>query len=89
MENISIGNNVRIDGFCTLIANGNGWIEIGSFIHIGGWSFLSARNGVIMKDFSGISQGVKIYSNNDDYSGNFMTNPTVPSFFMTTGDQVT
>ena len=81
VENISIGNNVRIDGFCTLIANGNGWIEIGSFIHIGGWSFLSGSNGISMEDFSGISQGVKIYSNNDDYSGNHLTNPTVPSKF--------
>ena len=42
-----------------------------------------------MKDFSGISQGVKIYSNNDDYSGNFMTNPTVPSFTAATGGQYT
>ena len=28
-------------------------------------------------DFSGLSQGVKIYSQTDDYSGKYLTNPTV------------
>jgi acetyltransferase-like isoleucine patch superfamily enzyme len=32
-----------------------------------------------MEDFSGLSSRVSIYSSNDDYSGNFLTNPTVPS----------
>jgi acetyltransferase-like isoleucine patch superfamily enzyme len=31
-----------------------------------------------MKDFSGLSGRVSIYSSSDDYSGEFMTNPTVP-----------
>jgi len=34
LENISIGNNVRIDGYSTLIAAGKGYINLGSFIHI-------------------------------------------------------
>jgi galactoside O-acetyltransferase len=34
-----------------------------------------------MKDFSGLSSRVSIYSSTDDYSGEFMTNPTVSPKF--------
>lgn len=77
-ENISIGDNVRIDGYCGIIAAGDGWLDIGSYIHIGGWCFLSAGDGIRMDDFSGLSQGVRIYSRSDDYTGKYLTNPTVP-----------
>lgn len=77
--NISIGDNVRIDAFTTIIAAGSGFLNIGSYVHIGGYSALFAGSGIEMGDFSGLSQGVKIYSKSDDYSGEFMTNPTVPS----------
>lgn len=78
LENISIGSNVRIDGYSAIIAPGEGWINIGSFIHISGWCYLSAGDGIIMEDFSGLSQGVKVYSRTDDYTGHHLTNPTVP-----------
>ena len=81
LENITIGDNVRIDGYCSIIAAKDGWLNIGSYIHIGGWCFLSAGDGIRMEDFSGLSQGVKIYSRTDDYSGKHMTNPTVPEKF--------
>jgi len=81
LENISIGNNVRIDGYCSIIAADKGWLEIGSYVHIGGYCLLSAGNGIILNDFSGISQGVRIYSRTDDYSGKHLTNPTVPEKF--------
>ncbi|MGP8153817.1 MAG: acyltransferase [Smithella sp.] len=78
LSNISIGSNVRIDGYCSINAAGNGWLDIGSFIHIGSWCYLSAGSGISMEDFSGLSQGVRIYSRTDDYSGHYLTNPTVP-----------
>lgn len=81
IENIAIGNNVRIDGFTTIIACTPGYLYLGSNIHIGGYSAIFAGAGITMKDFSGISQGVKIYSTSDDYSGKYMTNPTVPVEF--------
>lgn len=80
IEKISIGNDVRIDDFCTLNA-ANGFIEIGSNVHIGGYCYLGGGGGIIMEDFSGISQGVRVYSASDDYSGKYMTNPTVPAEF--------
>ncbi len=80
LENISIGNNVRIDGFTTITAHG-GSLTLGDYIHIGGYCFIAAGAGITMKDFSGLSQGVKLYSKSDDYSGLSMTNPTVPAEF--------
>jgi acetyltransferase-like isoleucine patch superfamily enzyme len=78
LSNISIGSNVRIDGYCSIIAAGHGWVSIGSFVHIGSFCYLSAGDGIAMEDFSAVSQGVRIYSRSDDYTGENLTNPTVP-----------
>lgn len=78
-ENIAIGNNVRIDGFCTLVAAGSGRIKLGSFVHVGGYCALLGGAGITMEDFSGLSWGVKIFSRSDDFSGKYLTNPTVPA----------
>lgn len=74
-ENISIGNNVRIDDFCIL----SGKIEIGSYIHISAYTGLFAGNvGIIIKDFVTLSSRCAIYAISDDYSGEYMANPMVP-----------
>ena len=78
LNNISIGNNVIIDAYCTICAVGDGLLKIGSFVHIGGYCLLSAGDGIFLEDFSGLSQGVKIYTRSDDYTGKYLTNPTVP-----------
>ncbi|MCK7228293.1 acyltransferase [Enterobacter asburiae] len=77
---ITIGNNVRIDDFCILSA-GVGGIIIGNNIHIGVYSSIIGSGKVELHDFSNISSKVAIYSSNDDYSGDFMTNPMVSSDF--------
>jgi galactoside O-acetyltransferase len=76
-EKISIGSNVRIDDFCIL----TGEIEIGSYIHIAAYVGLYGKYGIKIEDFSGLSGGVLVYSASDDYSGNYMTNPTIPQEF--------
>ena len=81
LANIEIGDNVRIDGYSSIIATDGGSLRLGSFIHIGGHCFLSAGDGIVMEDFSGLSQGVRIYSRSDDYSGQYLTNPTIPKKF--------
>jgi dTDP-4-amino-4,6-dideoxy-D-glucose acyltransferase len=78
--NIIIGSNVRIDDFCVLSA-GIGGIEIGNNIHIAVFSTLIGAGKIQLSDFSNISSRVSIYSSNDDYSGEFLTNPTVPKEF--------
>ena len=77
VENIYLGNNVRIDGNTVINAH-SGFLKVGDFVHLGGGSFLSCGGGIEFRDFSTISQGVRVYSNSDDYSGEFMTNPLVP-----------
>ncbi len=79
-ERISLGNNVRIDDFCILSA-GVGGIELGNYIHIAAYCSLIGKELIKMEDFSGLSSRVSVYSSSDDYSGNFLTNPTVPEEF--------
>jgi dTDP-4-amino-4,6-dideoxy-D-glucose acyltransferase len=75
--NISIGDNVRIDDFCVLSA-GAGGIKIGSYIHIAVYSSLIGRETITLSDFCNLSSRVSIYSSSDDYSGEWMSNPTIP-----------
>jgi galactoside O-acetyltransferase len=77
---IVIGNHVRIDDFCILSA-GSGGIEIGNFVHIACYSSLIGKASMKIMDYSGVSSRVSIYSSSDDYSGEAMTNPTVPEQF--------
>lgn len=76
VENIALGDNVRIDLDVVILAGGP--VRIGSYVHIGAQSYLAGGAGIEMEDFSGLSQGVKLYSTSDDYSGRHLTNPTVP-----------
>ncbi|WP_099064130.1 acyltransferase [Serratia sp. BW106] len=77
---ITIGNNVRVDDFCILSA-GNGGIDIGNNIHIAVYSSIIGAGKVTISDYANISSKVAIYSSSDDYSGEFMTNPTVSDEF--------
>ena len=81
LENISLGSNIRIDGGVTL-ACASGYLKIGNHIHIGGNSFLICSGGIELKDFVNVSQNVKIYSGSDDFSGKYLTNPTIPEEFL-------
>ena len=80
-EKISIGSNVRIDDFCCLVGGEKG-IEIGSYVHLAFFCIVLGNGGVILKDFSGLSSRVTIYSATDDYSGIGLTNPTVPKEYL-------
>lgn len=77
---ISLGNNVRIDDFCVLSA-GEGGINIGSHVHIAVYSSIIGAGRVTISDFCNISSRVAIYSSSDDYSGEYLTNPTIPNEF--------
>ncbi len=76
LENLYLGNNVVIDAYVSIIASGE--VRIGSNVHIGSFCHLSGGAGIELMDFSGISQGVRVYSQNDDYSGEWLTGPTTP-----------
>lgn len=74
-ENITIGNNVRIDDFCIL----SGTITIGNYIHVAAYTALYGGNsGIEINDYANISSRVCIYALSDDYSGESMTSPMIP-----------
>lgn len=75
-DQIEIGNNTRIDDFCVL----SGKITLGDYIHITAFSLLAGgTEGIVIGDFVAVSYGSKIFSQSDDYSGEYMISPLVPS----------
>lgn len=80
-ENVSIGNNVRIDDFTIIVASGSDVI-IGNNVHIAANCYIAGSDGFEMKDFSGLAPGVMIFSGSDDYSGKKLTNPTIPKKYI-------
>ena len=77
---ISLGDHVRIDDFCVLSA-GTGGIEIGSYVHVAVYTSLIGAGKIVISDYANLSSRVSVYSSNDDYSGQTMTNPTIPDQF--------
>lgn len=76
-ENISIGDNSRIDDFTIIVASREP-VSIGRYVHIASHCYISGSDGFIMEDFSGFAPGVSVFTSSDDYSGKMLTNPTVP-----------
>jgi galactoside O-acetyltransferase len=78
IENISIGNNVRIDDNVIIVASKkNSPVKIGNYIHIASNCYLAGSDGIDMMDFTTLAPGVLIFSGSDDYSGKKLTNPMV------------
>lgn len=77
---ISLGDYSRIDDF-SVISAGQGGIFIGRYVHIAVMCSLIGKDRITLGDFSGLSSRVCIYSSSDDYSGQGLTNPTVPEDF--------
>ncbi|MDH0418675.1 acyltransferase [Delftia tsuruhatensis] len=77
-ESIEIGDNSRIDDFCVL----SGRVLIGRNVHIAVFNNIAGGElGVQLDDFSGIAYGCHIFSQSDDYSGQTLTNPTIPDIY--------
>lgn len=77
---IRLGNHVRIDDFCVLSA-GAGGIRVGSYVHIAVYSALIGQGAIALADFCNLSSRVAVYSSSDDFSGETLTNPTIPDAF--------
>lgn len=76
---IHIGSHVRIDDFAVISA-GAGGVAIGSYVHIACFCGLFGQELITLSDYSGLSSKVCIYSSSDDYSGEWLTNPTTPLY---------
>jgi len=74
-DQISIGDNSRIDDFCVI----SGKIKIGKNVHITPMCLVAGgEKGIVFKDFTTIAYSVQIFTQSDDYSGLTMTNSTIP-----------
>ena len=74
-EKLELGDNIRIDDFTTISGN----VVLGNNIHIAQFCGLyGGTAGIVFEDFSGLSSKGTIYATSNDYSGECLTNPTVP-----------
>ncbi len=74
---IALGSHVRIDAGVVLSA-GDGGILVGDHVHIAVRVFMTGAARIELRSFAGVSAGTAIFSSNDDYSGAWLTGPTVP-----------
>ena len=79
-RHISIGDNVRIDDFSILSAGEDG-IGLGNNVHIACYCSLIGKAKISIGNYTGVSAKCSIYSSSDDYSGEWLSNPTVPDEF--------
>lgn len=84
-ERISVGDDSRIDAFAVLSA-GQPHLRIGRHVHISSSVVIVGRAAVEIGDFTSLSPRVTILSSSDDFSGAYMTGPTVPAEFRSTVD---
>jgi len=80
--NVEFGDNVRVDGYTSIVATGSGRIVLGSYIHVAAYVLLSGSSGITVGDFAGIAAGTRIFSRTDDYSGEHLTGPCVPGEYI-------
>lgn len=77
-ERIQIGDYSRIDDFCII----SGALTIGRNVHIAAFcNLVGGLPGIVLEDFSGLAFGCHIFTHSDSYTGDALTNPTVPEYF--------
>lgn len=77
-EQIEIGDNSRIDDYCVI----SGKVSVGRNVHIAVFCTVAGgEKGIVFADFSGLAYGCRVFTQSDDYTGQALTNPTVPDEF--------
>ena len=74
-EKMEFGNDVRIDDFCVL----SGKLVFGNNVHITCFALLAgADEGIYFSDFTTLAYRSSAFTRSDDYSGETLTNSTIP-----------
>jgi acetyltransferase-like isoleucine patch superfamily enzyme len=77
-DQIELGDHVRIDDFCVV----SGRVVFGRNVHVAVFcNVAGGTEGVELGDFAGLAYACHVFSQSDDYSGQTLTNPTIPSEF--------
>ena len=78
-NNLSLGEKSQVDDFCFI--NAGKKTEIGRNVHIASFSTIVGGGECVIGDFAGLSAGCRVITTSDDFSGPYLTNPTVhPDF---------
>jgi len=76
---LHVGEFSQIDDFVFL--NAGIRLHIGSFVHVSSFSSIVGGGECELMDFCGLSAGCRIITGSDDFSGGYLTNPTVSSAY--------
>ncbi|MGA0367912.1 MAG: acyltransferase [Kiritimatiellia bacterium] len=79
MENFILGPHSQIDDFVFCYTGAR--CEIGRNVHIASFCSIIGGGELIMEDFSGLSAGCRLITGSDDFTGPWLTNPTIPAEF--------
>lgn len=78
-DRFHIGAYSQIDDFVFLFIGEK--CDIGRNVHIAGFCSVIGGGTLVMEDFSGLSAGCRIITGSDDFTGPWMTNPTLPAAY--------
>ncbi|MEO5533971.1 MAG: acyltransferase [Pseudolysinimonas sp.] len=81
-ENIRFGDPVLIDDFVLIMARET--ITIGNYVHIACFSSITGGQEVVMGDFTALSQGARIFTATDDFTGHGFGNTTIDEKYRNT-----
>jgi dTDP-4-amino-4,6-dideoxy-D-glucose acyltransferase len=74
-ENLTLASNIRIDPFVVISAGKS--VTIGRNVHIAAYVSIIGAGEVDVGDFVGLAQGVRVLASSDDFSGAYLTGPTI------------
>jgi galactoside O-acetyltransferase len=75
-QNLILHDNIRIDDFT--IISCKGIVEIFNYVHISAQCFISCSTKITIDNYSAISVGTKLFGSCNDFSGKYLSNPTIP-----------
>ena len=78
-DQFHLGPHSQIDDFVFCFIGKS--CHIGRNVHIASFCSIIGGGEVTMEDFSGLSAGCRIITGSDDFTGPWLTNPTVPEEF--------
>jgi acetyltransferase-like isoleucine patch superfamily enzyme len=73
--NFTLGVNSQIDDFCFI--NAGDKCVIGRNVHIASFTSIAGGGECYIDDFAGLSAGCRLITASDDFTGPYLTNPTV------------
>jgi galactoside O-acetyltransferase len=78
-EALSVDDHSQIDDFA--FVNAGTSCRLGRFVHIAAFVSIIGGGAFSIDDFSGLAAGCRVITGTDDYTGPYLTNPTVPREF--------